>query len=175
MNARRVADGDAVRAELLERTIMRPLAQQMQIEVCEHPAVTVRIVDLDDDVAGIGDVQAIIGRLTAGDERLEHAVRFAPRHRTPLAVGRQHEVDRSRGRVERANDEPLASFVAVRAEHGERIAMLAAGKRGQRGVERGGLGHRRHTFMRSYRVLCYKTARVQMEYASPPEGGHYVR
>ena len=47
-----VADGDAVRAELLERAVVRALAEQVQIEVGEHAAVAVRIVDLDDVVAG---------------------------------------------------------------------------------------------------------------------------
>ena len=39
---------DAVRAELLERAMVRPFAEQVQIEIGEHPAVTIRIVDLRD-------------------------------------------------------------------------------------------------------------------------------
>ena len=41
------AEADAVRAELLERPVVRAFAEQMQIEVGEHAAVAVRIVDLD--------------------------------------------------------------------------------------------------------------------------------
>ena len=47
-----VVPGDAVRAELLERAVVRALAEQVQIEIGEHAAVAVRIVDLDDVVAG---------------------------------------------------------------------------------------------------------------------------
>ena len=41
------ADRDAMRAELLEGAVVRPFAEQMQIEVGQHAAVAIRIVDLD--------------------------------------------------------------------------------------------------------------------------------
>ena len=47
-----VPDGDAVRAELLERAVVRAFAEQVQIEIGEHAAVAIRIVDLDDVIAG---------------------------------------------------------------------------------------------------------------------------
>ena len=37
---------DAVRAELLEGAVVRALAEQVQVEVGQHPAVAIRIVDL---------------------------------------------------------------------------------------------------------------------------------
>ena len=47
------ADGDAVRAELLERAVMGALAEQVEIEVGQDAAVAIGIVDLD-DVAAVG-------------------------------------------------------------------------------------------------------------------------
>ena len=51
VHAGRRPDGDAMRAELLERAVVRALAEQVQIEVGQHAAVAVRIVDLDDVIA----------------------------------------------------------------------------------------------------------------------------
>ena len=53
---------DAVRAELLEGAEVRAFAEQMQIEVGEDAAVAIRIVDLDDVIAGEGDAEAVVGR-----------------------------------------------------------------------------------------------------------------
>ena len=51
VHAGRAADRDAVRAELVERAMVRAFAEQVQIEIGEHAAVAIRIVDLDDVIA----------------------------------------------------------------------------------------------------------------------------
>ena len=67
VHADRRPDADAMRAELLERAVMRALAEQVQVEVAEHAAVAIRIVDLDDVAAGERDAQPIVGqRRSAG-------------------------------------------------------------------------------------------------------------
>ena len=52
VHAGRRADRDPVRAELLEDAMVRAFAEQVQIEIGEHAAVAIRIVDLDRVIAG---------------------------------------------------------------------------------------------------------------------------
>ena len=130
VHAGRRADGGAVRAELLERAQVRPLAEQVQIEVGEHAAVAIRIVDLEDVIARKRDAQPVVGhparrrlRAPAGavQAHLEQSRRIATGHRHQRVVGHQADADRLRRRVHRADDDLAA--VDVRAERRERIAL----------------------------------------------------
>ena len=100
VHAGRRADGDAMRAELLERAVVRPLAEQVQIEVGQHAAVAVRIVDLDDVVAGIGDAQAVVGN-DALPASTEPDLEQARRHRAASSA-RSSPVATSRRSIARA-------------------------------------------------------------------------
>ncbi len=60
---------DAVRAELLERAVVGALAEQVQIEIGQHAAVAIRIVELDLLIAGVGDPQAIVRQIPARPAR----------------------------------------------------------------------------------------------------------
>ena len=108
VHAGRRPDGDAVRAELLERAMVRALAEQVQIEIGQHAAVAVRIVDLDAmvgvAVGAIGDPQAVVGRLSSTG---------APRRARPGAAGSSAgarrsrasaDLDRPRRRLQRPHD-----------------------------------------------------------------------
>ena len=153
---------DAVRAELLEDAVVRALAEQVQIEIGEHAAVAIRIVDLDDLIAGIGDPQAIVGRdavrstghvrdcpasavagvVRASEPDLEDPGRIASSPSARSApVDDEPQLDRPRRRLKGADDD-RAGLVGVRTEHRERIALRAADERGDRLVDRGLLGHR---------------------------------
>ena len=46
------ADRDPVRAELVERAIVRPFAEQVQIEIGQHTAVAIRVVEFHHVIAG---------------------------------------------------------------------------------------------------------------------------
>ena len=152
------ADGDAVRAELLERAVVRALAEQVQIEVGEHAAVAVRIVDLDDVIAGKrqrGDDsrQSTRGRPACrpSTTSLEDARRIALRHRHAARRSRPagRSID-SRRRLERADDEPRPARPRA-AEHRERIAVRPADERVERGVDGAAFWRDRH-LSGSYRL-----------------------
>ena len=99
-------DADAMRAELLEHAMMRAFAEQMQIEIGQHAAVAVGIVDLDDVIAGEGDAQTIVRDLRGGPASLETAPVSAARCiglSSPVATSRT-AID-ARGGVARADDD----------------------------------------------------------------------
>jgi len=60
MRARRRPDGDPVRAKFFERMQVRPLAEQVNVEIGEDPPIPIRIVDVDDVIAGVGDAEAVV-------------------------------------------------------------------------------------------------------------------
>jgi hypothetical protein len=66
MDSGRAPDPDAVRAQFLERAIMRTFADQMQIEISEHPPITIRVVDLDRVTAAERKPQPIVRNLAPG-------------------------------------------------------------------------------------------------------------
>ena len=114
---------------------MRPLAEQVQIEIAEDLAEPVGI----DRLAGLTrlvDAKAVrqIARRAAVEiERgLEQSVRMTPRHRERALAG-QH-VDRARRRLHRPDDDGGAAAVGDRvgAEHRKWIVGAA----GHDGVER---------------------------------------
>ena len=114
----------------------------MQIEVGEDAPVAVRIVDLDDVIAGEGEAEPVIDvqRRGAGrrrHDRLEDAGRQPPGHRQQLPAGPEANVDRAGGRMEGANQHTASTAVQVRPQHRERIAIDPVGKRGH-GVRVGG-------------------------------------
>ncbi len=108
--------------------MVRALAEQVQIEVGEHAAVAIRIVDLDDVTAGEGDAQPVVGNVASpGSVSLEQPVRSPPRasaRSSPVATSRTSTA-RAAGWSARIDDAAGRS-VAMRAEHGERIAMRPA-------------------------------------------------
>ena len=62
------ADGQRMRAELLEGAIVIALAEQVQIELAHHLPVAIGIVDLADEALVLGDPQAIVeDALLAGE------------------------------------------------------------------------------------------------------------
>ena len=140
-------DDDAMRAELLERTVVRPLAEQVEIEVREHAAVAIRIVDLGHLIAGVGDPQTVIGDLRhrlaglADEPRLEHARRIALVHRDQRVRVHEAQLHRTRRRLKRADDGRGA--IGVRAQDGERVAVRAVDERRNGVVPHGlvGCGH----------------------------------
>jgi len=77
VNAARGAEIDDVRTELLVRPVLRALAEEVEVEIAENAAVTVRVVD-DAPAAVRGlDLEAVVavGRLALEvEERLEDAV-----------------------------------------------------------------------------------------------------
>ena len=145
MHAGRGPDGDAVSAELFEHTEMRPLAEQMQIEIGQHAAVPVRVVDLDHVIARICDAKPVIGR--AGwlggvlrqadlfDPDLEQSRRVTLHHRHERASRDEPQIDRAPGGLERAHHDRAA--LLVRTDHREGVAMAAADEGGEGRIERG--------------------------------------
>jgi hypothetical protein len=139
VDAGRRADLEAMRSELVERAVMRPFAEQVQIEVGQHTPVPIRVVHHDNVVAGIGDAKTVIGR-AAFHARFEHPGRIAPVHRDRphgLAVRDEQEIDRARRRLEGADDD--RAVLRVRTKDGKRIAMVAADQGRNRRVERSGI------------------------------------
>ncbi len=128
---------DAMRAEFFERAMMRAFAEQMQIEIGQHTAVPIGIIDLDDVIAGIADAEPIVGTAWRAEaalrrrrkRRLEDARRMPPRHRQQLAGRDAAQRHRARGGLERAH------HPVVRTEHRERIAIGARNERGNRRIE----------------------------------------
>ncbi len=129
VHARRRADGHAVGAELLERAMVGALAEQVQVEVGQHLAVAVRIVDLDAvvgvAVGAIGDPQAIVGGLLARQARLEEPGRVPQGHRQERAGAGRADLDRPRRRLQRPHDPPGSGRLGVWTEEGERIPAHA--------------------------------------------------
>src|SRR5262245_23690263 len=154
-----------MRAELFERAMMCPFAKQMQIEVGEHPAVAVRVVDLQNVIARVRDAEPIVRKAT-GPLRpilptlpiqpfppvlplplflplprhadLENPRGVALRHREALGARHQVQIDGARGRQKTPYE------IAVRTEDGERIAIESADERGKSRLERAGLIYRGH-------------------------------
>ena len=73
-----------MRAQLLEGAIVRALAEQVQIEVAQHPAVAIRIVNLDHVAAAERDAKPVVGRDRLRQEQLEHTAE-QPVHGTQFA------------------------------------------------------------------------------------------
>jgi hypothetical protein len=113
-------DVDPVGAELFEHAVVGAFRQQMQIEVRQHPSVSVRIVDLEDVTSVIQDPQPIIARIV--DVRLEHA--GAGRGHRHDAIAGQANLHRSRGRMDGADDES-AGRGGMRAQICEWITVEA--------------------------------------------------
>ena len=142
---------------------MRAFAEQVQIEIGQHAAVAIRIVDLDDLIAGIRDPQAIVrharpatgstgptaclepsAESPSASADLEHAGRIA---RSPSAPARRWRpaatLDRPRRRLERADDDRAAARRADRGRaNGSRCVPRMSG--GQRVVRRAGFWVDRH-------------------------------
>jgi len=154
------ADRRPMRAELFERAMMRPFAQQMQIEVGEHAAVAVRVVDLDNVFPRVCDAEPIIRKATrpprpilrvrplppflplpplppiSPDLRhaeLENPCGIALRHREALAGRHQAQIDGAGRGLKHSNE------IAVRTEDGKRIAIQSADERSKSRLERAGL------------------------------------
>ena len=110
-------------------------AKQVQIEVGDDAAVTIRIVDLAGVAAGIRDEQAVVGN-PAGRIELGFKDRRsgAARHRYGLPRCDEPDVDVRRRRMDRAHDHPSVAFL-VRPEQGERVGTYPAAKRRERIVE----------------------------------------
>ena len=128
VHAGRRADADAMRAKLLERAMVRPFAEQMQIEIGEDAAIAIRIVDLDTVIAGIGDLQPVVGQRVCRQGGFETPGGALARHRDDRTGASRHhaEADRARGRLDRAHQK-AAVLGGMRAEHGERITVGAGG------------------------------------------------
>ena len=124
MHAGRGPDGDAVSAELFEHTEMRPLAEQMQIEIGQHAAVPVRVVDLDHVVARIRDAKPVIGRAGWLGGVLRQADLFDP------------DLEQSR-RIALHHRHQHRAALLVRTDHREGVAMAAADEGGEGRIERG--------------------------------------
>ena len=80
MHPGRGPDTDAVRAEALERPVVRAFPEQMQVEVRQHPSVTVRIVNLEHVSPRVENPEAVVRNVLAWQADLEDAARFPPRH-----------------------------------------------------------------------------------------------
>ena len=121
------ADGHHVRAELLPRPKMRPLAEQMQVVVRQHLAELIGIGDLARArvVVNAEPIRKVRGAPLERQPRLEQPVRMTTRHRRDLAVG--DEIHRRRRRLHRPHDDRRALIDRddVTAEDGERIAARA--------------------------------------------------
>src|SRR5206468_4876932 len=121
------------------------------IEVGEHAAVAVRVVDLDNVIAWVRDAEPIVRKATRPlrpilpvlpipavppDLRhsdLENPRGIALRHREALAGRHQAQIDGARGGLKHPNE------IALRTEDGERIAIESANKRGKSRLEGAGL------------------------------------
>ena len=115
-------------AELVVRAIVRPLGEQVQIEIGQDPAVSVRIIDLAHVIAVERDAEAVIGIAGARIARriqpdFKNTGGIDLFHRPQLAGGHQAELDRSRLGLKRANHRAAAAFVAMRPEQRKRIAV----------------------------------------------------
>ncbi len=124
-----VANPHQVRAQLVVNAGVLPLREQVHVVLRDHPAVAIRIVDVDGMAARIGDPETIVedpGRVR--ERRLEYAGVVA-RHRR-RATG-AHDVDALRRRLVRADDD--APALDVGPEDRERIGMARA----REGVEVG--------------------------------------
>jgi hypothetical protein len=152
MHAARAAEVDAVRPQLLEHPVMRALAEQVEIEIGEHLAVAIRIVAFDHVIARIGDSQPVIGARLV-DAKLIQAGRVALLHRADRAARHQLQFDALGRRVERAHHRH--AVVEMRTEERERVAMIAADERGDRGVERMRVAHSHDQDLSG---LCYSIA-----------------
>src|SRR5439155_11175834 len=121
-------------------------AEQVEIEIAEDTPVAIRIVDLVDIAAAIGDAQPVIEqarnrRLTETRPRLEQTGRIGLRHGHELAARGQTNVDSRRGRMERADHDAAARFVDVRPEERKGIAVAARNQRCTRRALRTWLTH----------------------------------
>ena len=80
VHAGRAADRHGVRAELVVDAGVVAFAEQIQVEVREHSAVAVGIVDFDAGAAGKRHLQAVVGDLVRpGQPRFEDPGRVPPR------------------------------------------------------------------------------------------------
>ena len=133
-------DVDAVRAELLEGAVMRAFAEQVQIEIGQHAAVAIRIVDLDGRVTRVRDPQSIVRDtrpilpLPPRKPDFENAGGISPVHRDNGLARHEVQVDAARRRL-KCTDDDGAGVVAVRTQNGEWIAVCAAHERRHRFVD----------------------------------------
>jgi hypothetical protein len=129
-------------AELLERSLLRPFAKQVEVEVAEHPAVPIRVVDLQNVLALVRDAKAVVGRClhrVVRQHNLEEPVLLTPPHRSQLARLLQAEVDARRRRLQRAHDDPAAVLGGMGAEQREGITMPPFDEGGEHAVVSDGL------------------------------------
>ena len=84
----------AVRAELLERAVVRAFAEQVQIEIGQHAAVAIRVVEFDHVTAGKLDAQTVVGTRRPARTVSNSPGGFRRSIARELAVG-QTDVDRS--------------------------------------------------------------------------------
>ena len=133
------ADGQAVRAELLEGAMMRPLAEQVEVVFRQHPAVAIRVVHLERRPAVRRDLQAIVGNVgTLGklDLHLEQPLGTQPSHRLDQAGRHDPQIDPGGIRPHGSNDH-TAGGGGMWAEERKRIGVLPVGERGEPRVESG--------------------------------------
>ena len=131
MDARARTEGDPMRAEFVERARVRTLAEQVQIELGQHPSVSVRIVDLAYLAIMEGDAKTVGHVGDVGTLRyLEETSWMTSLHfHSPRAC---YQLDAARRRLQRSHD-TLRAIVErdrMRAEQPERIAARRADKRG---------------------------------------------
>ena len=94
----------------------------MEIEIGQHTSVTIGIVDLD-DVIRKRDAEPVVQSMGfarfagfAGfNYDLEDARRRTLPHREKVAGRHDAKIDRSRRRVERADEDPAAALIRMRA------------------------------------------------------------
>ncbi len=87
MDAVRVADPQQVRPELVVDAGVLTLCEQVDVVFGDHPAVAIRVVNLDGVSARVGDPEAIVeDLLRVREDCLEYTRRVAcHRRRAPIA------------------------------------------------------------------------------------------
>ena len=116
---------DGVGAQAVPQPLVAALAEQVQVDVAERGPEPVRVVDQPGVAAGVGHVEAVVGRLVAGS--------FTPlATNTPAGcsctIGTRVPSDSTRVTAA-ASGRQARTDVAVGAEHPVRVGLRAVDQR----------------------------------------------
>ena len=118
MNAGGRPDRDAMRAELLERAMVRAFAEQVEVEIGEDAAVAVRIVELDQVPAVEDEAETVVELLRARGRMIGQGKLVDARPAREASSARRSPVDRSTSSADAAAGWKTRTTVPVPASSG---------------------------------------------------------